>query len=81
MSPFPPQKERGLQQIQELLHERTGRSKQELDNMILLFLFLMYGEAMCGQDLRTRLGMEHTEETQDTFRIWLLSLFSKERHR
>ena len=44
--------------------------------MILLILFAMYGEAMFGKDLRERLGVEHTSQTQQMFQQWLLSLFS-----
>ena len=75
-SPFPPAEEKGLIKIQHVLHEKTGRSKEELNNMILLILFAMYGEAMFGKDLRERLGVEHTSQTQQMFQQWLLSLFS-----
>ena len=75
-SPFPPAEEKGLLQVLELLYQKTGRDKGELGQMILLMLFTMYGEAMFGEELRLRLGVEHTEETQKRFQIWLLSLFS-----
>ena len=73
-SPFPPEKERGLEQIQTILHQRTGRPKKQLGHMILLILFAMYGEGMFGGDLRLRLGIEHSEENKKDFQQWLLSL-------
>jgi len=73
-SPFPPAEEKGLQQIQQELHRRTGRNSTELGNNILLVLFAMYGEGLFGNDLRERLGMENSEQSKKEFRVWLLSL-------
>ena len=75
-SPFPPAEEQGLRQIQQVLHQKTGRDEKELGNMILLILFAMYGEGMFGEELRTRLGIEHSPQSQKKFQKWLLSLFA-----
>lgn len=71
-SPFPPEEEKGLQQIRDVLHHKTGRSKQELNQIILIILFAMYGEGLFGIDLRTRLGIQDPETAQKEFQVWLL---------
>lgn len=76
-SPFPPEEEKGLQKIQEILYQKTGRSKKELGNIMLVILFSMYGEAMFGKDLRMRLGIEDTEHAKHDFRTWLLGQVTK----
>lgn len=71
-SPFPPEEEKGLQQIRDVLHHKTGRPKKELNQLILVILFAMYGEGLFGRDLRIRLGIEDTKTDQEEFQTWLL---------
>ena len=71
-SPFPPEEEKGLQRIRDVLHEKTGRPKKELNHLILIILFAMYGEGLFGQDLRIRLGIEAPNNEQEEFQTWLL---------
>ena len=73
-SPFPPTEERGLQQIQAALHQRTGRPQKELAHIILLVLFASYGEGMFGAELRARLGIADNDDSKEEFRTWLFSL-------
>lgn len=73
-SPFPPAKEKGLQIVLEALQDQTNLEKEELRNVILLILFISYGEGMFGAELRERLGMEHSETQKIGFLQWVLSL-------
>ena len=70
-SPFPPEGESGLLHIRDELQSRTGRNPTELNHMMLAILFAMYGEAMFGDDLRSRLQMTTNTETKRTFHHWL----------
>ena len=76
-SPFPPEEEKGLQQIRDVLHHKTGRPKKELNNLILIILFAMYGEGLFGEALRTRLGIEDPDTAQQDFQKWLLQKVTK----
>ena len=76
-SPFPPEEEKGLEQIRDVLHQKTGRSKTELNRIILIILLAMYGEGLFGDDLRIRLGIEDLQKEQKEFQDWLMNKIIK----
>jgi len=68
--PFPPEKERGLSIIASRLTNRSGVSTV-LKNKLMLVVLAMYGDAMMGDKVRARLGMDD-ESDRAQFRHWLL---------
>ena len=73
--PFPPEEERGLSVIANQLTKRP-EDRSDLNHKLMLVVLAMYGDAMMGDKLRARLGIDDASDGSQ-FRFWLLkTLFS-----
>ena len=73
--PFPPEEERGLSVIVSQLTKRS-EDRSDLNHKLMLVVLAMYGDAMMGDKLRARLGIDDASDGAK-FRFWLLNtLFS-----
>ena len=70
--PFPPAEEVGLGSIAELLSETTGIPLKDAQQMVLANVLVMLGEAMVGEHMRARLGVEDSKAERDMFRRWFM---------
>lgn len=72
LDPFPPEEELGLASISNLISTINGLPPQHAQKLVLAHVLVMLGEAMVGQHMRARLGVEDTEEERAEFRRWFL---------
>jgi AcrR family transcriptional regulator len=75
LDPFPPSEELGLASIAEMLSDSSDISVAEAKRVVLANVLVMLGEAMVGDHMRARLGIEDTELERGEFRQWLLERF------
>ncbi|MCP4871205.1 MAG: TetR family transcriptional regulator [Proteobacteria bacterium] len=76
--PFPPEEEHGLEVVAQALHGQRGPDT-ELDEtryVVMLGLLAMYGDALVGDGVRRRVGLD--EDAGAGFRPWLLRLLGRE---
>lgn len=76
--PFPPADEHGLEIVAQALHGQRppGRDLDETRYVVMLGLLAMYGDALVGEGVRKRLGLEADAGAE--FRRWLLRLLGRE---
>ena len=74
--PFPPVEERGLGTIVDGLHRGSAETRSSTENVVLLAVFAMMGDALVGEAVRARLGSA-SESDPGAFRSWLLQLLAK----
>lgn len=68
--PFPSEKERGLSVIASRL-TKSSEVSSDLNHKLMLVVLAMYGDAMMGDKVRVRLGIDD-ESGRSQFRHWLL---------
>ena len=72
LDPFPPADELGLASIAELLNDVTGTPLDEAKQVVLANVLVMLGEAMVGEQMRARLGLDDSDEDRTAFRRWMI---------
>mgnify|MGYP002883327820 CR=1 FL=1 len=76
LDPFPPTEELGLASIAELLSGMTDTPLDEAKQVVLATVLVMLGEAMVGDHMRARLGIEDSADARKEFRRWMLKRLS-----
>lgn len=80
--PFPPAEEQGMSSVVDALHQGPPEARILTENVVLLAVLAMMGDALVGDAVRARLAP--AEGTQDrptpdagAFRRWLLQVLGK----
>ena len=79
LDPFPPEEDKGMKQVINLVHQSVGGTDAEYEDtefIIQLALFAMLGDAILGKKVRSRMDVPDIDHTAGRFRTKLQELLT-----